>query len=102
MTRAYEVAIVISPEQSDAEIDRFLHTIRQIFGKYEGKIEAEDICGRRPTAYTLRGHNEGFYAFFQITMPADKVAALETDLKLNEQIIRHLITIQEDTGENTK
>jgi len=35
-------------------------------------------------------------------MPADKVTALETDLKLNEQIIRHLITIQEDTGENTK
>ena len=95
MTRAYEIAVVIDPQLTDSEIERFLHTLRQLFGKQEVSIEEEDIWGRRPTAYQLKGHDEGYYAFFKVNMPGDKVASLEQSLKLNESVIRHLIVSEE-------
>ncbi len=95
MTRAYEVAVVIDPQLTDSEIERFLHTVRQLFGKQEASINEEEVWGRRPTAYSLNGHDEGFYAFFKVNMPGDKVASLEQSLKLNESIIRHLIILDE-------
>jgi len=95
MTRAYEIAVVIDPQLTDSEIERFLHTLRQLFGKQEVSIVEEEIWGRRPTAYQLRGHDEGYYAFFKVTMPGDKVTALELSLKLNESVIRHLIILDE-------
>jgi small subunit ribosomal protein S6 len=95
MTRAYEIAVVIDPQMTDPEVERFLHTLRQLFAKQDVVINEEDIWGRRPTAYLLQGHQEGFYAFFKVAMPTDKVAAMEQALKLNESIVRHLIILEE-------
>ena len=95
MTRAYEIAVVIDPQLSDPEIERFLHTLRQLLAKLGVTIEEEDLWGRRPTAYPLQGHGEGFYAFFQVSLPTDKVASVEQSLKLNESIIRHLVILAE-------
>jgi len=95
MTRAYEIAVVIDPQLSDPEIERFLHTLRQLLAKQDVTIEEEDLWGRRPTAYELQGHQEGYYAFFKVSMPTDKVAAVEQSLKLNESVIRHLVVLEE-------
>lgn len=95
MTRAYEVAIVINPDMTDAEIERYLHTLRQLFSKYKGEISEEDSWGRRPTAYKLAGKNEGFYIFFKVQLPSDSIMTLDQDLKLDQNVIRHLITLDE-------
>jgi len=95
MTRAYEISVIIDPQLTDPEIERFLHTLRQLFVKHNITIDEEDIWGRRPTAYNLKGHEEGFYAFFKVTMSADTVSAVEQSLKLHESIIRHLIVLDE-------
>jgi small subunit ribosomal protein S6 len=95
MTRAYEIAVVLNPQLSDSEIERFLHTLRQTFTKLEVEVQEEDLWGRRETAYRLQGNGEGYYAFFKVNMPSDKVAAVEQNLKLNETVLRHLIIIEE-------
>ncbi len=97
MTRAYEVAIVVSPDGTDAEIERYLHTVRQLFAKHQGEVTEEDSWGRRPTAYKLAGKTEGYYIFFKVQLPSEKVIALDQDLKLDQTIVRHLITLDEST-----
>lgn len=94
MTRAYEVAVVIDPQMSNSEIERFMHTLRQLLAKV-AEIVNEDVWGRRPTAYTLKGNREGYYVLFEVQMPPQKVATLENELKLNESVIRHLIVVKE-------
>lgn len=96
MTRAYEVAMILDPSLADSEIERFMHSLRQLFAKQEADIINEDIWGRRPTAYKLKGNSEGYYLFFDVNMPTTKVAALENELKLNETVIRHLIIVKEE------
>lgn len=97
MTRAYEVAIVVNPDMTDAEIERYLHTLRQLFSKHKGEITEEDSWGRRPTAYKLAGKTEGFYIFFKVQLPSESIMALDQDLKLDQNVIRHLITLDEGT-----
>lgn len=96
MTRAYEFAVVLNPELSDAELERLGHSIKSLIEKNEGKVINEDIWGRKPTAYKLRGHREGFYAFFDIEMAPQNVFAFDQAVKLTEGVLRHLITIKEE------
>lgn len=96
MTRAYKVAVVINPKLSDAEIERLGHAIKEIFRKFGGEIVEENAWGRRPTAYVLKGNNEAFYVFFTLNLDSTKVFALDQELKLTENVLRHLITIKEE------
>lgn len=94
--RTYEVAVVINPELTDAEIERLGHSFKAVITKFEGKVTEENVWGRKPTAYPLAGHAEAYYVFYTVEMPGKNVAELENTLKLTEGIIRHLITLKEE------
>ncbi len=106
MTRAYQIAVVINPKLSDAEIERVGRAFQELIKKYDGKITAEDIWGRQPTAYQLKGHTEAFYAFYTVELNPTKVFPLDQEIKLTEHVLRHLITIADEeeiiTPETTK
>ena len=96
MKRTYEVAVVINPEMTDAEIERLGHSIKAVITKFEGQVVQEDVWGRKPTAYLVNGHQEAYYVFFTVSLPGNKVAELENTLKLTEGVYRHLITLKEE------
>lgn len=96
MTRAYKIAVVINPKLSDAEIERFGHMLKESIKKQGGEVTAEDVWGRRPTAYRLKGHNEAFYTFLTVQMDPTKVFALDQEIKLMDNVLRHLVTLAEE------
>jgi small subunit ribosomal protein S6 len=96
MMRTYEVAGVVNPEMSDAEIERLGHSLKAVITKLEGKVTEENVWGRKPTAYPVAGNNEAHYAFYTVEMPGKSVAELENTLKLTEGVLRHLITLKEE------
>jgi small subunit ribosomal protein S6 len=102
MTRAYKIAVVVNPKLSEAETERLGHAFKEILKKYGGEITNEEIWGRRPTAYRLKGHDEAFYAFYYVSLDAAKIFALDQELKLTENILRHLITLAEDETETVE
>lgn len=95
MTRAYKLAVVINPKLSDAEIERLGHALKESIKKHGGETISEDVWGRRPTAYRLKGHDEAFYTFLTINIEPSKVTALDQEIRLTDNVLRHLITIAE-------
>lgn len=95
MTRAYELALVINPDLSDAETERLLTSIKTQIEKFGGSILNQDVWGRKPTSYSLRGNSEAYYAFYEIELPAEKVIELDQVIKHTENIVRHLVTLYE-------
>lgn len=93
MTRAYEVALVLNPELTDAELERLQHSIKTLITKHDGEVAEEDVWGRKQTAYKLSGHAEAFYTFYTVNLDPAKVYPLDQALKLTEGVLRHLITI---------
>ncbi len=96
MMRTYEVAIVVTPEMTEAEFERFGHSFKAMLSKIEGNITAEDAWGRKATAYPLAGHTEAYYTFYTVELDGSKVAELENTLKLTEGVLRHLVTLKEE------
>lgn len=99
MTRAYEIAVVLNPELSDAELERLGHALKETIKKHGGEVTKEDVWGRRATAYPLKKHREAYYVFYKVSMDGAKVYTLDQEIKLTPHVLRHLITLQEDTAE---
>ena len=64
-------------------------------------IKTEDV-GRRQLAYSITNHNKGHYILFNLEGDPSKLLELETKIKYNESIIRHLfLVVKEHNGEDS-
>ena len=56
-----------------------------------GEIHSFDLWGRRRLAYPVDRHTDGAYHVARFAMAPDQALELDRVLKLNEQVIRHMI-----------
>jgi small subunit ribosomal protein S6 len=55
------------------------------------KINKLENIGRRQLAYSILNHNKGHYAILQIEGPSESALELESKLKYDTSVIRHLL-----------
>ena len=60
-----------------------------------GSVSSEDNWGKRKLAYKIGTHTEATYHQAHLSMDADGTKELDNILKLNEDVIRHLLVRQE-------
>merc|ERR1712070_1097337 len=64
-------------------------------------VKTEDV-GRRQLAYSIANHNKGHYLLFNLEGDPSKLLEIETKIKYNESIIRHLfLVVKEHSGEDS-
>jgi len=97
--RLYEMVTILSPDVSEEDIPGQIDSIAGYVTTAGGNVDEilrESPWGRRRLAYTVRhaGRDirDGFYTVFHITLDPSGVRDIERDLKLNDQVIRFLIT----------
>lgn len=90
MNQYYELALIVSPDLTNPEIEKKLQSIRQSLDKV-GQIKSEDIWGMRSLAYVIKHHDRGFYAIFYVEAPAGALAEINNDLRLDSGILRYII-----------
>ncbi len=86
----YELMVIIDMGIGQAGVEKRLESIRKNLSK-SGKIFFEDLWGERDLAYKMKGHSKGYYAVFDFSFEPDKLKELETGLRLDTEVIRHLI-----------
>ncbi len=95
MTKNYEVAIIVSPSLTNAEIEKKITQIRKNLNK-AGKIHAEDIWGMRELAYRIKLQRQGFYALFYLHAEAGALTEFDAEMRIDQDILRHLILTHAD------
>jgi small subunit ribosomal protein S6 len=95
LMRNYELAIIVDPELDESSITALEERLKGWIEAAGGKIKNIDRWGKRRLAYSIQKRNEGYYYFIQIEMPPEAGVAIERDIRLNEQILRHMISLQE-------
>lgn len=93
--RTYEVAYIADPELDEQALEALEAKIVAWVEAAGGSIVKTDRWGRRRLAYPIRKRHEGVYVILYAQMPARANSALERDLRLSEQILRHMITLSE-------
>ena len=88
---SYELVVIVSPELADEKLEARLQNISQFVTGRGGVVEKADRWGKRKLAYPLKRFNDAIYVLYQLKMPAAASRELEANLKITEDVLRHLM-----------
>jgi small subunit ribosomal protein S6 len=89
--RQYELVYVVSPQASEQDVTDLHAQIEAIIARFGAQLNKTENWGRRKLAYEIGGHKEGTYVLEVIDGQGDVVKEIERRLKVNEQVLRHLV-----------
>ena len=107
--RDYELMFIVSPlRASEEEITNTINRVRQAITAAGGEVTNVDHSapwGRRKFAYPIREYaegeasrrpfTEGYYVLCHFNLPTGQITTFERSLKLNDAILRYLMTLVE-------
>ena len=94
--RDYELVLVISPAVGDEGFPTTVERVSNFIQERGGQVKDVDQWGRRRLAYPITRFTEGFYAVAHFSLEPTELRALEGNLGLAEDVIRHLVVRQEE------
>ena len=86
----YELTLILNPDLS-TKFDDFQSKFEKTLIDINFKINKLENIGRRQLAYSILNHNKGHYAIFQIEGLSEAALELESKLKYDTSVIRHLL-----------
>ena len=86
----YELVYVVRPNAEDEVKEAVLNKIQEVISA-NGEVEKVDTWGNRKSAYQKAKFSEGFYVLVNFKASADLPKELDRNLKINENVIRHMI-----------
>lgn len=90
--RNYELAYVVDPEVEDSSLPEIEEKVKGWVEASGGVISHVDRWGKKRLAYPIQKKNEGFYFILQLELPPQAGVEIEREMRLNEQILRYMIT----------
>lgn len=91
--RTYIFALVLTSETGKDEA-KAKKLVESLVTESGGKVTDSKILGSRELAYKIKGASSGWYGFFTVEVPEDKVKSLGNKAKLSDQVLRHLLLAQ--------
>lgn len=87
----YELVFIISPQVADENLESTINTVNQFISGKGGIISDIEQWGKRRLAYPIKNFEEGNYVLARFKLKPEQNRELETNLKISEDIIRHLL-----------
>jgi small subunit ribosomal protein S6 len=93
--RQYELMVIVHSDLAEDGLANTVDTIRE-WASAAGKVVKIDNWGRRKLAYPIRKLQEGNYILLNLELEPTAVAELERNLRLSEEVVRHLLIRLDD------
>ena len=87
----YELTYIVSIKFIDDEMNKVTEKIEKMIVELGGKVTLKENLGKQKLAYPLKGIFQGTYASIEFDLEGEKLKELDTDLKLMNEILRHLV-----------
>ncbi|MHB1499910.1 MAG: 30S ribosomal protein S6 [Candidatus Dormibacteria bacterium] len=95
MLREYELFYIVRPDLEEEQVRAAMDEITNLVAGQGGEVTKSSLWGRRRLAYTIAGFTDGYYVLKEMAFPGEKLRDLERQLKLDERVIRQLITLRQ-------
>ena len=89
--RNYELVLILNPEIADENVGAVNERVGQWVSAGGGEVVSTNPWGRRRLAYPIREQREGNYIVTQLRIAPKATAELERNLRLADDILRHLL-----------
>jgi small subunit ribosomal protein S6 len=93
--KRYEGMFIVKPDMSKDDLDKAVSSIQDVIAKNGGKVDNCQKWARRQLAYGIKKHREGEYYLVDFQAEPKSVITMESAYRLNESILRTLITVKE-------
>jgi len=90
------LVFIVSPEVGDEGLPVTVDRVHGFIQERGGEVKEVDQWGKRRLAYPIKRQAEGFYIVTQFSIEPQEVRALEGNLDLAEEVLRHLVTRAEE------
>jgi small subunit ribosomal protein S6 len=97
--RLYEVVYILDAALDESAATAKLEAFHELATAHGGEVSAVDHWGARQLAYPINKQTVGYYVVAHFTAAADALPEFERLLKLDEEVLRYLLVINE--GEPT-
>lgn len=97
--RLYETVYIFDASLDEAAVDAKLAKFHELISGPGGEVVAVDHWGARQLAYPIGKTKTGYYVVSQFNAPADALPEFERILKLDDEVLRYLVVLNE--GEPT-
>ncbi len=87
----YELTLLFNPDLSEFDLNKAIDKIKTLITSHKGNILQEHAWGKRPLAYPILKHEFGHYHTIVTELLAESVDAINKELQLNPEVIRHLL-----------
>ncbi|MBK8780227.1 MAG: 30S ribosomal protein S6 [Anaerolineales bacterium] len=91
--RKYELMCIIQPDLDETAFNGVLDKVKGWISESGGTIDKAEVWGRRKLAYIIEKHREGQYVLLNVTMEPKATFELERNLRFQEPIIRHMLSV---------
>ncbi|MDR3224091.1 MAG: 30S ribosomal protein S6 [Holosporales bacterium] len=88
----YEVVFIVRSDASSSHVEALAGGFVSIVRELGGEVTKTEFCGLRHLSYPIKKNKRGHYVLLNVTSDSDGVAELERRLRLDEDVIRSLIT----------
>lgn len=96
--RNYELVCILDPQFGEGQYEQIVEKYEALLEENGGEVVRIDNWGLRRLAYTsasLKNRLQGYYVLYQFLAAPTAIEGLEQTLKLDEAVLRYLITAVE-------
>ncbi|MGH7610289.1 MAG: 30S ribosomal protein S6 [Candidatus Dormibacteria bacterium] len=95
MDREYELFYIVRPDVEEEQVRGAMDAVATLVAGQGGEVAKSSLWGRRRLAYGISGFNDGYYVVKEVRLPSDRIRELDRQLRLDERVIRHLISLKQ-------
>lgn len=87
----YELVVIVSPAVEEEGFEATIESVNKYITDRGGVVSDVERWTKRRLAYSIKHHNEGNYVLTRFRMKPEYNRELESNLRISEVVIRHLL-----------
>ncbi|MDQ3881262.1 MAG: 30S ribosomal protein S6 [Chloroflexota bacterium] len=97
--RRYELMLLLRPDLDDDRLQSAVEKVTRAIVNAGGSLSKVSPWGKRRLAYEIGHHREASYFLLHFDIEPAAVRGIERGLLLSEDILRHMVTVLEERGD---
>jgi small subunit ribosomal protein S6 len=90
---AYDLLFITKPELDDAAQKDIIKKTQALIETGGGQVETVDAWGKKDLATPIEKNQQGYYVLIKYTGPGAINKEIEARFKINENILRYMVTL---------
>lgn len=86
----YETVFIARQDVSAKQVEDYAKAFGKIVNDNGGEVKRTESWGLRTLAYKIKKNRKGHYTLMHLDAPAKAIAEMERNIRLNEDVLRHL------------